>query len=81
MGNLELRTDIGKGFGLVAFVDGGNVWGKIENADITNLKYTTGLGVRYSTPVGPFRLDYGYKLDKEIGESKSEIHFSIGHAF
>lgn len=81
MGNLEIRTDVGKGVGLVAFLDGGNVWKKIENADITDIKYTTGLGLRYNTPVGPFRLDYGLKLDREKGESKSEIHFSIGHAF
>jgi len=81
MGNLEFRTDVGKGIGLVVFLDGGNVWKKIENADISDLKYTTGLGFRYNTPVGPFRLDYGRKLDREIGESKSEIHFSIGHAF
>ncbi|HAK88759.1 MAG TPA: outer membrane protein assembly factor BamA [Nitrospiraceae bacterium] len=81
MGNLEFRTDVGKGIGLVAFLDGGNVWKKIEDADISDLKYTTGLGFRYNTPVGPFRLDYGWKLDKEIGESRSEIHFSIGHAF
>ncbi len=81
MGNIEFRNDVGKGFGLVAFLDGGNVWEKMEGVDITKLKYTTGLGLRYNTPVGPFRLDYGYKLDREIGESKSEIHFSIGHAF
>ncbi len=81
MGNIEFRTDVGRGFGVVAFLDAGNVWKKMEDTDITNLKYTTGLGLRYNTPVGPFRLDYGYKLDREIGESKSEIHFSIGHAF
>ncbi|MBI5212665.1 MAG: outer membrane protein assembly factor BamA [Nitrospirae bacterium] len=81
MGNLEIRTDVGKGIGLVAFLDGGNVWKKIENADITDIKYTAGMGLRYNTPVGPFRLDYGLKLDREKGESKSEIHFSIGHAF
>jgi outer membrane protein insertion porin family len=81
MGNVELRNDIGRGFGLVAFLDGGNVWQKSENADITNLKYTTGLGLRYNTPVGPFRIDYGHKLNRAAGESRSEIHFSIGHAF
>lgn len=81
MGNLEFRIDIGKGFGVVTFLDGGNVWKKTEDMDITNLKYTTGLGLRYNTPVGPFRLDYGHKLNRETGESRSEIHFSIGHAF
>ncbi len=81
MENLELRTSIGKGIGLVAFLDGGNVWINIEDLNIRNLKFTTGIGVRYNTPVGPLRIDYGYKLEREKDESSGEIHFSIGHAF
>lgn len=81
MGNFEVRTDIGRGFGLVTFVDAGNVWQRVEDTDISSLKYTTGLGLRYNTPVGPFRIDYGYKLNPEKGESRGEIHFSLGHAF
>ncbi|WP_297211786.1 MULTISPECIES: outer membrane protein assembly factor BamA [Thermodesulfovibrio] len=81
MGNLELRTSLGKNFYLINFLDFGNLWQKIDNMSITNLKYTTGLGLRYKTPVGPFRIDYGYKLNREKGESRGEIHFSIGHAF
>jgi outer membrane protein insertion porin family len=81
MGNVELRADVGKGFGFVTFIDGGNVWRKLEKADIADLKYTTGMGIRYNTPVGPFRIDYGHKLNRETGESRGEIHFSLGHAF
>lgn len=80
MANLEFRTDIGKGFGVVTFLDLGNVWEKIENFDM-NFKYTTGIGLRYNTPVGPLRVDYGHKLNREKGESPGELHFSIGHAF
>lgn len=81
MGNLELRTYIGKNFFLVNFLDFGNVWGRVGDITLSNLKYTTGLGLRYKTPVGPVRIDYGYKLNREKGESHGEIHFSIGHAF
>lgn len=81
MGNVELRTDVGRGFGVVTFLDGGNVWRKIADASIADFKYTTGLGLRYTTPVGPFRVDYGIKLNKDTGESRGEIHFSLGHAF
>ncbi len=81
MGNFELRSDVWRGFGIVAFVDAGNVWQRSKDIDITDLKYTTGLGLRYNTPVGPFRIDYGHKLSKETGESSGEIHFSLGHAF
>ena len=78
--NLELRTSLGRGFGLVTFVDAGNVWLKAGDMDLS-LKYTAGLGLRYSTPVGPLRIDYGHKLNREKGESSGEIHFSIGQAF
>jgi outer membrane protein insertion porin family len=80
-GNLELRTYFGKGFGIVAFLDGGNVWLKAKDIDPGNLKYSTGLGFRYYTPVGPISIDYGYKLRREKGESRGELHFSIGQAF
>jgi outer membrane protein insertion porin family len=78
--NAELRFNVGKGFGIVTFIDSGNVWQ--TDADIDgDLKSTVGAGLRYYTPVGPVRIDYGYKLDRERGESEGEVHFSFGHAF
>ena len=81
MENLELRTSLGKGLGLVTFVDGGNVWLKVNDINLKDLKFTAGLGLRYNTPVGPIRIDYGYKLQREKGESSGAFHFSIGNAF
>ena len=81
MGNVEFRTSIGRGFGLVPFLDMGNVWINTKNIDPTDLKYTAGIGLRYDTPVGPLRVDYGIKLNKEPHESRGAFHFSIGHAF
>lgn len=81
MGNLELRSSLGKNFYLVNFIDFGNVWSRVGKIKFNDLKYTAGLGLRYKTPVGPLRIDYGYKLNRERDESHGEIHFSIGHAF
>jgi outer membrane protein insertion porin family len=78
--NSELRLSLGKGFGLVTFIDGGNVWqtsGEINE----DLRYTAGAGLRYSTPVGPIRVDYGHKISRREDESVGEVHFSLGHAF
>jgi len=80
MSNIELRTYVGRGVSIVTFLDGGNVWTKTVNMDLT-FRYTAGLGIRYRTPVGPIRIDYGHKLDRREGESAGEVHFSIGHAF
>ena len=40
-----------------------------------------GLGLRYRTPIGPMRLDWGYMLDHQPGEARSRFHLTIGHAF
>lgn len=78
--NGEFRIPIRKGFGIVTFVDGGNVWRTVNDVN-GELKYTAGIGLRYGTPVGPVRIDYGHKLNREQDESTGEFHFSFGHAF
>ena len=44
------------------------------------LHYTTGAGVRYETPIGPFALDVGVNLtpDMLLNEPNWVVHFSIG---
>lgn len=79
--NIEFRVNLSKSFGIVAFLDGGNVWRKTNDIKLDDMKYASGLGLRYNTPVGPIRVDYGYKLQREKGESSGELHFTIGHAF
>ncbi len=78
--NIEFRFSIWRGFGIVAFLDNGNVWQSADDLD-SSLKHTVGGGLRYSTPIGPVRVDYGYKLNRESDESVGEAHFSFGHAF
>lgn len=79
--NEELRIALPRLFGLVLFFDHGNVWLDYRAVRFSDLKSTAGIGVRYNTPVGPFRLDWGYKLNREAEESPWEIHFTLGHAF
>ncbi len=79
--NLELRWYALMAFSIVAFLDGGNVWLKDEGISPGDMRYSAGIGLRYNTPAGPIRLDYGQKLERLPGESKGELHFSIGHAF
>lgn len=95
MGSAELRTDIGRSISIVPFLDFGNVWINTRDFSPTDIKYTAGIGLRYTTPVGPIRVDYGYKLSRDAicidrtpplppqcsPESRGAIHFSIGHAF
>ncbi len=79
--NGEIRFPLFKGLGMVAFADSGNVWRKMEEFDIAEVRSTAGAGIRYDTPVGPLRLDVGCKLDREVGEDQCLAHFTLGHAF
>lgn len=79
--NEELRIALPRSFGLVLFFDHGNIWLDHRDVRFSELKSTTGIGVRYNTPVGPFRLDWGYKLNREADEDPWAVHFTLGHAF
>jgi outer membrane protein insertion porin family len=78
--NAEVRLKATEGFGLVLFSDAGNVWID-QSIRLERLRASYGAGIRYGTPVGPLRIDYGQKIDRRPGESPGELHFNIGHTF
>ena len=83
--NAELRTPIVGPVGGAVFVDGGNVFARAADLDLTNLRGSVGGGLRVKTPVGPVRFDVGFKLDRRtiggVREAGYALHFSIGQAF
>jgi len=79
--NQELRCDIYKRLGGVLFLDIGNIYAGLEDFNPFATREAAGLGLRLTTPVVLLRLDWGFKLDRRPGESRSELHFSIGQAF
>ena len=40
--------------------------------------YSAGLGLRYMTPIGPFKIDFGFNVNEY---SQNAIHFQIGQSF
>ena len=79
--NEELRYPIWRMLHGVVFLDGGNVTTTLPEFFPLRLRWAAGLGIRIDTPIGPFRLEYGWKLNREPGESPGEWNFSIGQAF
>jgi outer membrane protein assembly complex protein YaeT len=85
----ELRATLRGNFGGVLFLDAGNVWPDSLGFDLRDLRYAIGPGLRYQTPIGPIRLDFGYQLnptpDLLVNGSPNfrrwRLHFSIGQAF
>jgi len=63
----------------VVFFDAGNAYQEFH--DFGRLRYTAGAGVRWISPVGPIRIEWGYNLDKKRGESTSKVEFAFGSFF
>ena len=76
----EVRHDVGKGFGVVGFVDAGAI-GFAETPDFSNLRYAVGIGARYNLSFGPIRADIAFPLDKREGDAGFQVYVSIGQAF
>ena len=79
--NLDYRFPLVGALGGTVFVDAGNVWEDWRDIQPGEIKPGAGLGVRYLTPIGPLRVEVGWKLDREPGESKSAVLVSFGNAF
>jgi len=95
--NIEVRQQLNflfNGFGMGVFLDGGQIWREIDRIDERPIQFGTGGGLRYQSPIGPVRIDVGYKVNPteddlgifgDMGSSNGwdriGIHFSIGQAF
>ena len=82
--NSELRfpLKIMQALGGVVFYDGGNVFGAINwNNFANNYTNTIGIGLRYSTPIGPIRIDFGHNLNPVPGINPNQYYITVGQAF
>ena len=81
LGGAELRYDLTRSFQVATFFDIGNVYPEVADLSIPDLRKSVGLGVRYLTPIGPIRFDYGHKIHRLPGESAGRFHLTIGYAY
>ena len=80
--NLEYLFPLVKDLGLkgVLFYDTGNAWSEDQDY-FTDMRSSVGAGIRWFSPLGPLRLEWGKNLDPKEGESTSLFEFSIGNFF
>jgi outer membrane protein assembly complex protein YaeT len=81
--NAELRIPLWHSLGVVGFVDAGNVFAHVSNLDLTQIRGAAGFGLRYQSPIGPIRIDLGFKLARrELAPGRLEpltaLNISLG---
>jgi len=83
--NSELRFPLKaiiSALGAVIFYDGGNVNSAINfNQFLNNYTSTVGIGLRYSTPIGPVRVDFGHRFKAIPGINENQYFITLGQAF
>lgn len=80
LGKAEVRLPVFSSLDLGVFLEAGNLWVDRTKFDVSALRPTAGVGLRYVTPVGPLAFDVGFNLDRDedFNEPSSQFHFSIG---
>ena len=84
--NFETRAPYWKDLQFVWFVDAGNVFENATDIRLDDLRVSSGIGFRYRSPIGPLRVDWGWKVSTRLlstgGRERSNVlHISLGQAF
>jgi outer membrane protein assembly complex protein YaeT len=76
----ELRVKVRGSLEAGFFADVGNLWYLPENFDLLQLRWNVGVGIRFTTPIGPAALDFGFNLEPDdfLNERLWAPHFAIG---
>jgi outer membrane protein insertion porin family len=90
IGNIEYRVPLSRApiSGLVGavFYDTGNVFRRLADIRLKEFTHNAGFGLRYLTPVGPARLDFGFNLNRATRpdgtpEPRMKVFFTLGNPF
>jgi outer membrane protein insertion porin family len=78
--NLELIFPLinSAGFKGVVFYDAGQAFDDNESIDFGALRQAWGYGIRWNSPMGPIRVEFGYPIARQDGERGVQTMFSFG---
>jgi outer membrane protein insertion porin family len=84
IGNVEMFYPILKGNKAVrasVFVDAGQIYTNGSQSQFESFRYSAGVGVQWSSPVGPLKFSYGIPLNAKPGDRQQRFQFQAGTAF
>lgn len=70
-----------KSFRFGGFVDAGYVWATGEKMRLSDLRYSVGISVAWSSPFGPLKFSIGQPLKKKSGDQVERFQFQMGTSF
>lgn len=62
------------------FVDAGNVF-PADQFQFNELRYSTGLGLNWQSPIGPLKLSFGYPIARRPEDRVQRVQFQLGTGF
>ncbi len=77
----EARIKVTDDIGVAPFVDAGQAFATSFPNFQQQMAYSVGLGLRYYTGFGPFRVDVAFPLERQAGDPAIALYFGIGQAF
>lgn len=86
VGNAELLLPMpgvgqDKSMRLGAFIDAGQVWGAGDKLSLGDLRYSFGLSLIWSSPVGPLKFSFGQPINKKPDDKLQRFQFQMGTVF
>ncbi len=63
------------------FVDAGNVYAEGQKIQLSDLRYSAGLGISWVSPIGPLKLSFGKPLNAKAGDREQRFQFQLGTGF
>jgi outer membrane protein insertion porin family len=81
LANVETRTRIWGNLGFALFADAGGLWQTPEEIATLSTGFGVGMGLRFSTPFGPLRVDYGFAPTWSDGLRRGRAYVALGHPF
>jgi len=77
----EIPLERFEGLSFVFFGDAGNLIIDAGDRGLNDMRYAIGPGLRYRTPIGPVRIEYGLNPDPRPGEPDGTLHFGFGFTY
>ena len=70
-----------KSFRFGGFVDAGYVWATSQKMRLSDLRYSIGVSVAWSSPFGPLKVSIAQPLNKKSGDQIEHFQFQMGTSF